>query len=228
MLTATATYTDAQAPEDQTQTAVSASVAVAADTRNKAPEFPDQDDETEGTQNTEAERTIAENSDAPTPLGGGAVTATDPNPNTADELTYTLGGPDASSFDISSLTGTEWQITVGAGTELDYETKQTYMVTVIATDSFGESASIDVTIMVTDVNEGPEITRGGLAISGPMFNIGDYPEDVAEYGTAWQSYMASGGLMATGTATRWSPGGRRRRETSPSVPGGVLSFRNAT
>ena len=37
---------------------------------------------------------------------------------------------------------------------MDYETKQTYMVTVTATDSFGDSASIDVTIMVTDVDEG--------------------------------------------------------------------------
>ena len=79
-------------------------------------------------------------------------------PTTGDDLTYTLGGPDASSFNISSETETEGQITVGAGTKLDYETKATYMVTVIATDSFGASASIDVTINVTDENEGPAIT----------------------------------------------------------------------
>ena len=69
-----------------------------------------------------------------------------------------MGGPDASSFDIGSARrDTAGQITVGAGTKLDFETKPTYMVTVIATDSFGESATIDVTIKVTDVNEGPEI-----------------------------------------------------------------------
>ena len=71
---------------------------------------------------------------------------------------------------VSSADGAEGQITVGAGTKLDYETKQTYMVTVIATDSFGESATIDITITVTDVNEGPVISLvislGGLAISG--------------------------------------------------------------
>ena len=78
---------------------------MAADTRNKPPEFADQDDETEGTQNTEAERTIAENSDAGTALnGGGPVAATDPNDG--DELTYTLSGPDASSFNVSSETDT--------------------------------------------------------------------------------------------------------------------------
>ena len=50
------------------------------------------------------------------------------------------------------------QIEVGAGTKLDYETKTTYMVTVMAEDSFGDSASIMVTITVTDLNEGPDIT----------------------------------------------------------------------
>ena len=37
------------------------------------------------------------------------------------------------------------------------------MVTVIATDSFGESATIDVTITVTDENEGPAITGAAEA-----------------------------------------------------------------
>ena len=97
--------------------------------------------------------TIPENSAADTPLnGGGPVIATDSN--TGDILTYTLGGRDASSFNIDS----SGQITVGAGTKLDYETKDTYMVTVIATDSFDVSDSVEVIITVTDDNEGPEIT----------------------------------------------------------------------
>ena len=163
-LTATATYTDAQGDtnaQDEPKTAFFTTVVVAADTRNRAPEFADQDEDTDGTQNTEAERTIAENADAGTALNGGEVAATDPNEG--DQLTYTLGGPDASSFDIGSADDTEGQITVGTGTELDYETKQTYMVTVIATDSFGESATIDVTITVTDENEGPAITGAAEA-----------------------------------------------------------------
>ena len=65
-------------------------------------------------------------------------------------MPYTLGGPDASSFDIGLTSG---QITVGAGTKLDYEKKTSHMVTVIATDSFGATASIDVTITVTDVTK---------------------------------------------------------------------------
>ena len=151
-LTVEASYTD---PEDSNKTATSPALTVAADTRNKAPAFDaDQDPDTEGDQ-AEAERTIAENSAEDTALNGGEVVATDPNAD--DELTYTLGGPDASSFAISSA-DPEGQITVGAGTKLDFETKATYMVTVIATDSFGATASIDVTIKVTDENEGPAIT----------------------------------------------------------------------
>ena len=207
-LTAKAMYTDAQGPE---KTAQVVSAAVAVDTRNKAPEFPDQDTETEGTQNTEAERTIAENSAAPASVDGGAVTATDPNDG--DVLTYTLGGPDASSFDIGSGNG---QIMVGAGTELDYETKQTYMVTVIATDSFGVSASIDVTIMVTNVNEGPTIMRGGLAISGPS------SIDYAENGTGpVETYTASGPDAASAV---WSVSGADEGDFMISAAG-VLTFR---
>ena len=153
-LRATAMYTDPQGSE---KTAFGDSTnPVAADTRNKPPVFDDQDEETDVIENTEAERTVEENTVAPNPVSGGVVTATDPN--TDDIVSYSLGGADASSFDIGRTGGTAGQITVGTGTKLDYETKDTYMVTVIATDSFGVTASIPVTITVTDINEGPEVT----------------------------------------------------------------------
>ena len=47
---------------------------------------------------------------------------------------------------------------VGASAKLDYETKDTYMVTVTARDPEGLSSSVDVTIKVTDVDEAPEIS----------------------------------------------------------------------
>ena len=49
------------------------------------------------------------------------------------------------------------QISLKTGTKLDYEDRTTYMVTVTAADPDGESASVDVTIKVTDVDEAPEI-----------------------------------------------------------------------
>ena len=51
------------------------------------------------------------------------------------------------------------QIKVKSTTKLDFEAAKTvYMVTITATDSFGDSASIDVTITVTDVDEPPDVT----------------------------------------------------------------------
>ena len=62
-----------------------------------------------------------------------------------DTLTYAIGGDDASSFIIIRTTG---QIKVREA--LDYETKNSYTVTVTATDESDLSDTITVTIMVTD------------------------------------------------------------------------------
>ena len=79
---------------------------------------------------------------------GAPVTAMDAD---NDTLTYSLGGTDMASFDIDLDTG---QIMVGDGTMLDYEGSQmTYMVTVTATDPSGATGTVDVMVMVTDVDE---------------------------------------------------------------------------
>ncbi len=202
-LTAVASYTDGEGSD---KTAMEeASSAVAVDTRNRAPVFEDQDAETDGVQNESTTRTVAENTEAVAADDaidtddtadnvGGVVTATDPDPNT-EALIYTLGGADADKFRVRN----NGQIEVGAGTELDYEIKTTYMVTVMAEDSFGASASIMVTIMVTDVDEAPEITAGGLAISGQS------SVSYAENGTdAVETYSAAGPDAASAT---WSLSG---------------------
>ncbi len=204
-LTAVASYTDGEASGQVT--AGEAAAATVEDTRNKAPVFNDQDAETDGVQNTMAMRSVEENTeafaddstadnvDASNVTGndnvGSPVTATDPDPN-SDPLIYTLSGPDAASFrvrqdDATTTTVDEGgQIEVGSGTMLNYEGKRTYMVTVTAEDSFGATASIDVTIMVTDLDEGPVIVAGGLAIDG-MVSL-DVMENVTSVGT----YRASG------------------------------------
>ena len=75
-----------------------------------------------------------------------------------DTLTYTLGGSDMASFDIDAATG---QLMTKA--MLDYEMPRgqamsedntnDYMVMVTATDPDSASASIMVTIMVTNVED---------------------------------------------------------------------------
>ncbi len=90
-------------------------------------------------------RMIAENAAAGTNIGD-AVSATDANTN--DRLTYSLGGTDAVSFEIDSMTG---QIRTKAA--LDFETKAAYSVKLTVSDGKGGTDSINVTINVTDVKE---------------------------------------------------------------------------
>ena len=80
---------------------------------------------------------------------GAPVTAVDPD---LDTVTHTLEGTDATSFTIDAGSG---QIRATGG--LNYEEKSSYSVTVKATDTRGGSATVAVTIAVTDVDgEEPE------------------------------------------------------------------------
>ena len=235
-LRATAMYADGQG-NDKTAMGTSAN-AVDEDTRNRAPVFDDQDDDTAGVQNETATREVAENTEAivaddstsadsdTTDNVGNPVTATDPDPN-SDALVYTLSGPDAASFrvrqdDVDTVDTVDvennegGQIEVAAGTKLDYETKQTYMVTLKAEDSFGDYATIDVTIMVTNVDEEPKISEGGLAITG-MISV-----EYAENGTdAVATYTASGPDADSAT---WTLGGADAGDFEISNAG-MLTFR---
>ena len=200
-LTAVATYTDGNANEadgkDYAATSAANNPLVA--TTNEAPKFPDQDDDTEGVQ-TAQERNIAENTAEAQNIGD-AVAAMDEDTN----LTYALGGPDAASFGIVDNSG---QLQTKAA--LDKETKDTYTVTVTATDSFGVSSTITVTINVTEVDEIPELT-------------GEAPEKYAENGMA---------AVATFTATDpegksivWSLAGTDNDEFT--IENGVLRFKSS-
>ncbi len=106
--------------------------------RNVAPAFA----------STSTIRSVSENASEGTDIGA-PITATDAD---NDSLTYTLGGTDAALFAIDSRTG---QITVGAGTILDYETRMSYTVVVTATDQSGERDEITVTISVANEDLGP-------------------------------------------------------------------------
>ena len=91
-------------------------------------------------------RSFAEN----TPAGqniGSPVTATDSDGGT---LTYSLEGTDAGSFALVPATG---QLQTRSGVVYDYEVKNRYEVTVRVSDGQGGSATIAVTINLTDVSE---------------------------------------------------------------------------
>ena len=115
-------------------------------------------------------RTIAENTAAGRNIGT-PVSATDPDAGDTT-LTYTLGGDDAASFGIVATSG---QLQTKA--DLDHETKSRYSVTVSASDPSSTSATIAVTIMVTDENDPPEFPsdigeRSVAENTGPGEDIG--------------------------------------------------------
>ncbi len=97
---------------------------------------------------------VAENTAAGAAIGN-AITATDPDDG--DSLVYLLGGADADHFAIDSGSG-QLQ-TKGA---LDYESQDSYVVTVIAADGAGLWAGLDVTITVTDVEEAPAFAAASI------------------------------------------------------------------
>ena len=99
--------------------------------------------------NASATLEVAENTAADAAIGNPVVAA---DPDDGDTLTYALGTTaDDGHFAIDSSTG---QLsTQGA---LDYETDDSYTITVTATDGGGLTASIAVTITVADVDEGQQ------------------------------------------------------------------------
>ena len=94
-------------------------------------------------------RSLVENSTAGVNIG--LPVAATANSGT---YSYSLGGPDGESFNLDTSTGQLW---TKAGVTYDYESKDSYTVTVTATDTDG-SIVTTVDITVANIDEPPEIT----------------------------------------------------------------------
>ena len=100
-------------------------------------------------------QSVEENRGASTVVA--TVTAIDPE---GGAVTYTLGGgEDARSFNIANPDIGE----VRADAPLDYETKSSYTVDVIATDPWGLDDAITLTINVENIDEPPATTTRSVA-----------------------------------------------------------------
>ena len=139
---------------------------------------------------TSTSRSVPENTDANV---GSPINATDAN---GDTLTYTLGGADASSFEVSradddrnttTVNEVGWaQLEVKSGTKLDHEIKASYTVTITADDgsaTSNSSATITVTIMVTDDDEMPTIMLSGTSAPAVTVSFGSATYTAAEGGS---------------------------------------------
>ena len=109
---------------------------------------------------------------------GDPFTATDED---GDTLTYSLEGDDAGSFAINSRTG---QILTREGVTYDHEVTTEYSVTVKADDGERGDATVEVAILVIDVNEPP------LAPRAPT--LSDGPDDSGSLDVTWKTPDNSG------------------------------------
>ena len=169
-------------PDTTTDSTIAVTILVTEVTEvNEAPVFP----------SATATRAIPEN----TPAGrniGAPVAATDPD---NDPLTYSLGGTDEEFFDIDASSG---QLRTKAA--LDYETENSYSVTMSVSDGKDADGNADemtdntitVTILVSNVNEAlafpsttdtrtiPENTDAGVNLGAP-FTATDGDNDLLTY-----------------------------------------------
>ena len=88
-----------------------------------------------------------------------------------DNVTLTIGGQDARFFELSEFS---WLHTA-ADAIFDYETRDTYSITIIASDGNGGSATMDVTLHVWDVAE-----NAGSANQPPQFSDASLVRGVVE------------------------------------------------
>ena len=222
-LRATATYEDDEG-EGKTAMMVSEFPSQRITGGNDPPEFAavqDPDGSTDGDKAI-AKREVAENTDSGKTVGS-PVVATDDN---GDTLTYTLtdadGGTDGDSASFGIDWGTGQILTKG---DLDYEVEPTYTVVVRATDPTGipsvedavseNSATVTVTITVTDVNDAPVVAAE--SDMPPTFD-----EIVGDIDTALETYASTD---QDGADRTWSLGGADGSKFDIGQANGELKFR---
>ena len=138
--------------------------------------------------------------------------ATDPE---GDDFTWSVGGQDASYFDISDTGVLTFQ------TPPDFESPprpgdNDYQVTVQARDDQGGTGAFDVTVTVTDLNEGPEIAETS---SNTAITVRENHDQILS------TYTATDPEDPTADITRWSVTGRDGGDFTINEDG-ELTFRN--
>ena len=155
--------------------------------------------------------TFPENTEAGQNIGN-PVTATDSDGGT---LAYRLEGADADSFAIDATTG---QIQTKAGVTYNYEAKSSYSVTVKVVDGQGGSATIPVTITLTDVDGEapgkPAVPNVSVASATSLTATWTPP---ANTGPPITDYDVQYRLGNSGAFTDWPHGGTERTATITSL-----------
>ena len=118
-------------------------------------------------------------------------------------IAWSRTGTDASAFALSDSGGLSFASPPDFESPGDSDRQNDYELTVVATDEDGHSDRLAFIITVTDVNEGPEITRVGSAPGSVAENHGQTqvlarytaidPEDTSAQITLWSTSGTDGG-----------------------------------
>ena len=137
------------------------------------------------------------------------------DPEGAGTVSWSVNGVDGRFFVIDERGRFSFSETSPPDYELpgDSGGDNVYNVVIQATDDDSNTAPLDVTITVTDVNEGPEVIGGGNSFS-------------VQENRDWQGATFTGFDPEGGSVTRWALGGRDGRDFVISETG-VMTFRSA-
>ncbi len=94
-----------------------------------------------------------------TSIGAMLVSASASDPDGGDSLTFALTGGNDGSFSINPESGV-----ISLASTVDFETQDTYLLTVSVTDAGGLSDSAFVSINITDVNESPNLSGSSVSV----------------------------------------------------------------
>ena len=128
-----------------------------------------------------------------------------------DVITWTTGGADGHLFKFDDRNGLVFREPPDYEDPQDLGRDWVYNLTVVATDGDGESDSLGVTVTVTAVDEGPEITgtttytvTEGQDLTGATFSARD-PEDDSAAVSSWRLAGSDAGdftIAVTGNSAR--------------------------
>ncbi len=145
----------------------------------------------------EASRELAENSVGNLAVGL-PVAANDAD---GDPLTYSLGGADAASFTLVADTG---QLRTRDGVDYNFEAKDRYAMRVVADDGKGGSASIEVTVELTDEDgEAPGKPAEPLLTGATTTSLTVTWTPPENSGPAIDDYDVGYRVLNTGSFTDW-------------------------
>ena len=171
---------------------------------NSAPEFA----------STTATRSLDENIGSATTASaenlGAAFTATNTD---GDTLSFSLEGPDASSFDIDPDSG---QLKTRVGINYDHEATPTLSVTVKVSDGKDSSDTIAVTVTVNDVDEKP-LAPMVTSVTGTETSL--LVEWTAPSNTGRPAILSYDLQYREGTSGPWINGPQDRTGTSAPITG---------